>query len=177
MRNWLCDIWSSRIFCILIALHMILPSISIAGEFTVIRVYDGDTVKSKGHDIDIKVRLAGIDSPETSKKKRDPGQPCGDEAKKYLTGLILNRVVDIRGYGFCPYNRILGVIFLDRKNINLEMVKQGLAVVYSGRQPRGFDITPYREAEMEARKAGRGMWSRGGKYISPKEWRVSKRKR
>ena len=150
---------------------------SPTGQFTVIRVFDGDTVKSNGHGIDIKVRLAGIDAPEIFRKTRDPGKSYGNKAKKYLTGLILNRVVDIKGYGFCPYNRILGVIFLDRKNINLEMVKQGLAVVYSGRQPRGFDITPYREAEMEARKAGRGMWSRGGKYISPKEWRERKKKK
>ena len=75
----------------------------------------------------------------------------------------MNRVVDIKGYGICPYNRILGVIFLDRKNINLEMVKQGLAAVYKGRQPYGFDITTYRQAEIEAKKAGRGMWSQSGK--------------
>ena len=93
----------------------------------------------------------------------------------YLAGLILNKAVDIKGYGFCPYNRILGVIFLDRKNINLEMVRQGLAVVYRGRQPCGFDIVPYREAETEARKAGRGIWSRGEKYVSPKEWRERNR--
>ena len=77
--------------------------------------------------------------------------------------MILNRVVDIKGHGFCPYNRILGVIFLNEKNINLEMVKQGLAVVYRGRQPCGFDITPYREAEMDARKTGRSVWSQSGK--------------
>jgi endonuclease YncB( thermonuclease family) len=47
-----------------------LPTTSAAGLFKVVRVYDGDTVKAVGHDIEIKVRLVGIDAPETSKGKR-----------------------------------------------------------------------------------------------------------
>jgi len=38
-------------------------SVSFAGQFKVVRVYDGDTIKAVGHDIEIKVRLVGIDSP------------------------------------------------------------------------------------------------------------------
>ena len=177
MNTSLCGIRPSKIFCILIALYIILPSASIAGQFTVIRVYDGDTIKSKGHDIDIKVRLVGIDAPETSRKKRAPGQPYGNKAKRYLAGLILNKMVDIKGYGLCPYNRVLGIIFLDGKNINLEMVKQGLAEVYRGKHPHDFDIIPYRRAEVEAREAARGMWSQGEEYISPKEWRKRNRRK
>ena len=37
--------------------------LSIAGQFKVTKVYDGDTVKAEGHDIEIKVRLVGIDAP------------------------------------------------------------------------------------------------------------------
>ena len=74
------------------------------------------------------------------------------KAKKYLTGLILNKVVDIKGYGLDPYNRILGVIYMDGKNINLEMVRAGLAEVYKGRPPHGFNMKPYQQAEVEAWK-------------------------
>jgi endonuclease YncB( thermonuclease family) len=45
------------------------------------------------------------------------------------------------------------------KNINLEMGRAGLAIAYRGRLPKGFDLTPYLEAETEAREAKRGMWS------------------
>ena len=83
----------------------------------------------------------------------------------------MNKTVDVKGYGLGRYNRILGVIFLNGKNINLEMVREGLAEVYRGKPPRGLDIGPYRQTEAEAIKAGRGMWSLGDKYISPKEWR------
>ena len=74
-----------KILFILIASLLLLPPISLAAQFKVTRVYDGDTVKASGHDIEIKVRLVGIDSPETSKKKRDPGQPYSQQGKKYLT--------------------------------------------------------------------------------------------
>jgi endonuclease YncB( thermonuclease family) len=150
---------------------VILPTLSLAGEFKVTRVYDGDTIKAKGHDIEIKVRLAGIDAPETSRKKKEPGQPFSQQSKKYLAELVLNKTVDIKGYGLDGYSRILGVIYLEGKNINLEMIKEGLAEAYRGRPPHGFDPAPYRNAEREARAEKRGMWSLGDKYISPKKWR------
>lgn len=162
---------------ILAAFMFLMPSFSSAGQFKVTRVYDGDTVKAEGHEIEIKVRLVGIDSPETSKKKRDPGQPYSQRAKKYLAKMVLNKVVDIKGYGVGPFNRPLVVIYLNGKNINLEMVKAGLAEVYRGRAPHKFPLLPYWQAEKEARDDKRGMWSQGDEYVSPKAWRKIKRKK
>jgi endonuclease YncB( thermonuclease family) len=65
----------------------------------------------------------------------------------------------------------LGEVFIEGKNVNLEMVKEGLAEVYRGKPAQGQDVGPYWEAEQEARKAGRGMWVLGAKYVSPREWR------
>ncbi len=76
----------SKIHVILAAFLFLLPTVSLAGQFKVTRVSDGDTVKAEGHDIVIKVRLVGIDAPETSKKKRDPGQPYSQKAKGTLQG-------------------------------------------------------------------------------------------
>ena len=87
----------SLIASISIILLFALPLLSLAGQFKVIRVHDGDTVKARGHDIEIKVRLVGIDAPEKPKKKRQPGQPFCQESKKYLAGLILNKTVGIKG--------------------------------------------------------------------------------
>ena len=56
------------------------------------------------------------------------------------------------------------------------MLKQGLAEVYRGKHPHGFDVTPYQKAEVEAREAERGVWSQG-EYISPKKWRKRHRKK
>ena len=162
---------------LLLIIIPLLSSFVLAGQFKVTRVYDGDTIKAEGYDIEIKVRLVGIDSPERSKKKRNPGQPFSQKAAAYLSGLVLNKTVDIKDYGPGPSNKVLGVIYLGGKNINLEMVKAGLAEVYRGIAPHKFNLLPYWQAEKEAKDDMRGMWSLGDKYISPKVWRKTHRGR
>ena len=151
---------------------LIFPSLSLAGEFKVTRVYDGDTILVvRDHRVIRKVRLVGIDAPETSQKKYQPGQPYSQQATKYLSSLVLNRTVSITSYELNVYNLVLGVVFWEGININLEMVRSGLAEVYRGNSPKGLDLQPYWKAEKEAKAAMRGMWSLGDKYVSPKEWR------
>ncbi len=162
------------ILLILLAVFICHPTTSSAGLFKVVRVYDGDTIKAVGYDIEIKVRLVGIDAPETSKGKRKSGQPFGRQAEKHLASLVLNKMVDIKGYGSDRYGRILAEIYIDDKNVNLEMVKTGYAEVYSGRSPRGLYMKEYKKAEDGARGSGQGIWSQGDNYISPALWRKSK---
>ena len=88
----------------------------------------------------------------------------------------MNKSVDVRSYGNDRYGRTLGDVFVNGMTVNLEMVKAGLAEVYRGRPPKGLDLKPYWDAEAGVKKAGRGMWSLGDKYISPKEWRRMHRK-
>ena len=73
--------------------------------------------------------------------------------------------------------RILGVVYLNGKNINLEMIRAGLAEVYRGGRPRGLNLDPFWLAEKEASEALRGIWSLGDEYISPREWRRMYKKR
>jgi len=51
------------------------------------------------------------------------------------------------------------------------MVKAGLAEAYRGKPAHGFDNDLFQRAEDETRNVGKGMWSLGDKYISPREWR------
>ena len=172
MRNCL------KITFSLILLLLFLPILSLAGEFKVTRVYDGDTILVVRDRTDIrKVRLVGIDAPETSRKRYEPGQPYSQQSKKYLTSLVLNRTVTITSYDLDVYNRVLGVVFWEGININLQMVRSGLAEVYRGNPPKGLDLEPYWKAEKQAKAAMRGMWGLGDKYISPKEWRRMQRER
>ena len=137
----------------------------------VLRVFDGDTVRVSDATGNGLVRLLGIDAPETSKSRGQPGQPFSARSRQYLTRRILNRCVQIEAYGVDRYGRRLAVIHLAGANINLEMVAQGLAEVYRGRTPRGFDRRPYRKAAETARREGRGMWAQGRSYRSPMEWK------
>jgi micrococcal nuclease len=148
----------------------------IAGKFKVTKVYDGDTIMAEGHDIVTYVLLAGIDAPEISSPSQEPGQPYAQAAKRYLERLILNKAVEIKGYGIAPYpyNQLIGEVYVGTENINISMLKKGLAEVSVGEPPTGLDIAPYLEAEKEAKESGQGMWSLGDNYVSPSEWRKAR---
>jgi len=111
----------------------------------------------------MEVRLAGIVTPGISRMERSQGQKRSQGAKEYLAEVILNRVVEIKGYGLDQHDRVLGEVFLRGKNINVEMVRTGLAEVCRGKPPMSFDLEPYWKAEQKARTAGRGIWTLGEK--------------
>jgi endonuclease YncB( thermonuclease family) len=152
---------------------LVFSCLSFAEEFRVTMVYDGDTVKAETSDIVIYLMLVGIDAPEVSNQVDQKDQAFGQEAKKFLSSMILNKTVVLEGYGTVPYpdNNIISVLYLKGKNINLEMVKHGMAEVCRQHLPEGFDIGPYLRAEKEAREVKNGMWILGENYISPTLWR------
>ena len=157
---------------LLTALVLALNSaLCLAGEYQVSRVVDGDTLIIKKGATPLTIRLVGIDAPETSKKKHEPGQPYSQQSTKHLAKLVLNQPADVKSYGADRYGRILGEVFVDGKNVNIEMVKAGLAEVYRGTPASGQNVGPYWEAEQEAKRTGKGMWVQGEKYVSPREWR------
>ena len=87
----------------------------------VIRVVDGDTVyvldsKKQQHNI----RMAGIDAPEK-------GQPFSKAATKFLKKLVAGKQVCVEWYKKDRYQRLVGVVFYNNKDINYEMVKHGYA--------------------------------------------------
>lgn len=86
------------------------------------RIVDGDTIKINGNDT---IRLLGINTPER-------GELYYKEAKEFLEKLILNKTIKIeRGKEDRDmYGRLLRYVFLENENINLELVKNGLANPY-----------------------------------------------
>ena len=149
-----------------------VSSFCFADQYKVIRVYSGDTIKVEDQNSIVKIRLIGIDAPETGDEAEQPGQPLSEESRIYLSRMVFKKSVDIISYGYDIENRILGVVHLDRKNINLEMVSAGMAEVYPGKAPSGFDLAPFRRAEQTARQDKKGIWSLGEKYVSPRTWRA-----
>jgi endonuclease YncB( thermonuclease family) len=148
----------------------------LAGQFKVTKVYDGDTIMAEGHDIVIYVLLAGIDAPELSSEDKELDQPYARVAKRYLETMILNKSVEIKGYGIgaYPYNHLIGEVYVENSNVNIAMLAKGLAEVSSGEPPSGLDIGRYEEVERTAKASGMGMWSLGDKYVSPSEWRKAR---
>ena len=86
------------------------------------RVVDGDTIETGNH---VKIRLLGINCPEK-------GEEYYAEAKSFLESLILNKTIELESgkENRDLYNRSLRYIFIDGKNANLELIKNGLANAY-----------------------------------------------
>lgn len=139
-------------------------------QFKVLKVFDGDTIKVTRVDLIFKIRLVGIDSPELGFKGQKT-QPFSQKAKQHLTGLLKNKKVRIKSYGTDAYNRQLAEVFSGNKNINIEMIRAGLAEVYKGRRPKKLDSQIYLKEEARARKTGKGMWIQDRLYKSPRQWR------
>ena len=135
----------------------------IIGRCTKVR--DGDTIHvvTDGN-VKFKVRLDRIDAPEKD-------QPYGKESTAYLTSLIRGKTVRVEWVKKDQYGRVLGIVYLDKADINLTMVETGNAWHYSY-----FDKTPaYSAAEFAAKSKKLGLWA-AEDPINPYEWRRNKRK-
>jgi endonuclease YncB( thermonuclease family) len=164
-------------FLTIAAYHHALAQQQIIEGF-VTKVSDGDTIQViTDNKTKLKVRLSGIDCPETPKinqktgKINKPGQPFSQEAHDFTTDLILGKRVKIIVYGKDKYRRDLGFIFKDDLNINLELVKKGLAEVYRGKGAIKVYRIELEKAEKESRDNHRGIWTLGDNYESPAKFR------
>jgi endonuclease YncB( thermonuclease family) len=129
------------------------------------QVVDGDTLQIAGE----RVRLHGIDAPESrqSCSLSGVGWPCGQNAKRVLTGVIDGRVVTCRGDRRDRYGRLIAVCYIGTDDLNARMVRDGWALAYRRYAP---DYVPQ---ETEARAAGSGIWQ--GQFLEPWEWRRQRR--
>lgn len=132
-------------------------------EFTVVKVVDGDTL-----DIDIpdgkyrtiRIRLLGIDTPETAKSPRGE-MYYGPEASQFTKDTVLGKhVVIILNENANPrdkYGRLLAYIKLpDGRILNEELISNGFAYAYTiFKHP---DYEKYIELEEAARKGKKGLW-------------------
>jgi len=134
------------------------------------KIYDGDSLKVSGAGLTLMVRLVGIDAPETGGKKHSP-QPFSRKAKEAFSRMIAHTPFTLKSYGTGGYNRVLAELFVGGRNINLELLRLGLAEVYQGKMQAGLDKKAYLGAQEQAKKSSRGIWSLGNNYESPRLWR------
>ena len=130
----------------------------------VVKVADGDTITVlDASKTQHKIRLQGIDAPEK-------GQAFGKVSRQYLAGMVAGREVRVAWQKRDRYQRILGTVFVDGKEANLEMLKAGLAWHY-----KKYDSTPaYAQVEYEARAKKVGLWG-DPNQIPPWEFRKAKK--
>ena len=111
----------------------------------------------------MEVRLAGTIIPQGPRIETGQGQTYNRRARECLSELVKNKVVHVKAYGVDKRDRILAEVYLGELNINLEMIRAGVAVVDRVNPPAILDLQPYFRVEEEARQAQQGVWALAGK--------------
>jgi endonuclease YncB( thermonuclease family) len=120
-------------------------------------VYDGDTVLlTTREESRLKVRLYGIDAPETRKPDK-AGQPYGEVARRTLMYKIMGRQVSAEIMDIDQYKRAVAVIRYAGRDINREMVGEGMAWAYR-QYLQGTYEAEYIGSENRARSRRAGLW-------------------
>lgn len=140
----------------------------ISGKVT--KVHDGDSIHvTPAGENRVIIRLAAIDAPEVR-------QAHGIQSRDHLRQLILNKQVTARCNKLDKYQRQVCVVVYGDEDINLKMLKAGLAWYYErfkDEQSRRDQIN-YRKAAKIAKAQQLGLWH-DTTAIPPWEFRALQR--
>lgn len=137
----------------------------------VVGISDGDTLTLlDAANSQHKIRLAGLDSPERT-------QPFGQVCKQSLSDLAYDRVVAVESSKLDRYGRIIGKVFVNGQDVNLEQIRYGCGWHYKKYQNDQSldDRLNYNRAEATAKASRTGLWADNGP-VPPWDWRKARRK-
>jgi micrococcal nuclease len=152
-----------------------LNALTIEGK--VVKVSDGDTIEVSSRGYLYKIRLMGIDTPESSRNakfKRDISKyyqnnefnifikippskllDLGQEAKREMYRLVYGKIVKVEIEKVDRYGRGLGWVWLGDTLVNAYMVRKGLARPYMlSFSSKYYSLIKSAEAEAKANKRG-----------------------
>ena len=140
---------------------------AVAGPSTLVSVGDGDNIRVTGaNGQKVTIRMACIDAPETAQGE------SGAQATLVLKQLLGAGPVEIRPQTVDRYGRTVAEVFVSGRNVNLEMVRLGMAYAYR-QYLSGCDENAYLGAEGQAERYRQGVW-RWGNEVKPWDFRKSR---
>ena len=154
----------SRLFLVLALLNSAAWADVIKGR--VVRVSDGDTiVVLDAKKVQHKIRLAGIDAPESK-------QAFGQVSKQGLADLVANKTVTVETNKKDRYGRLVGKVLVGNQDVCLSQLELGLAWFYRQYQNELSDADRklYEDAEATAKDLKLGLW-RDPAPVPPWEFR------
>jgi micrococcal nuclease len=128
---------------------------SVLQPAQVISTGDGDTLRISRNGKPTTVRLACIDAPESSQA------PWGQQSANRLKHLLpAGQAVQLRELSSDRYGRAVGELFIGNQSVNLTMVRDGQAVVYT-EYLSGCPETKnlYLSAQVQAKARKLGFWN------------------
>lgn len=123
------------------------------------RVVDGDTVDGiidLGFNVStsLRIRLAGIDAPESRTRNLDEKR-YGIEAKERLEEIVSgDGELTIQSHGLGKYGRVIGVLFMDDRSVNRQLIDEGYAIEYQG--SKKIEVSELLEKLDNARSSKKG---------------------
>lgn len=136
---------------------------TVSPYLDITKIVDGDTFwVNDGTENGVKVRLIGIDAPETRKVKGKLPDPFGKQSTAYLKKLIGNQQVrlefDVSRTD--QYGRTLAYAYLpDGTFINADMVKNGYAMIMTV-PPNVKYAIEFAKLQEAARMRRKGLWNK-----------------
>ena len=129
-------------------------------DYIVSRIVDGDTIELSNREM---VRYIGIDTPEIREKKNSEWvynpRPYAEEAKAFNQKLVEGKSVrlefDVQKMD--KYKRLLAYVYIGDKMVNIEMVREGFAMIYTY-PPNVKYSQRFLDAQIEARDSKKGLW-------------------
>lgn len=122
------------------------------------RVVDGDTIIVNIDGKKERIRLIGVDTPET-KHPSKPVQYFGKEATAFTKSMVEGKKVML-GYDYQlrdRYDRLLAYVYLeDETFLNAEIIKQGYGFAYTKFNFKYLE--EFRRYEKEAKEHRVGLW-------------------
>lgn len=118
-----------------------------------VRAIDGDTLEILSSGQSFRVRLQGIDAPES---RQDFGRAAKDTLATCATGKVSVHYNKTDRYG-----RLVGTVYADGTDCNLNQLHQGMAWHYKAyaHEQSETERETYAQAENTARTAQKGLWA------------------
>ena len=129
--------------------------------YEIIKVVDGDTIQIRFNGKKERLRLIGIDTPESvhpdETKNTENGELASEYTKSLLTGKSVNLEFDVEERD--QYGRLLAYVYLDGEMINKKLIRDGYAQLETV-PPNVKYVEEFTALLKEAKEAKRGLWGR-----------------
>ena len=134
----------------------------VQGPFTVTKVVDGDTIWVDNNGQRLKIRMIGLDTPETVDPRKPVqcfGREASAQAKAILSGQLVYLEIDPSQDTIDRHGRTLGYLWTSSGRLfNLDMIADGYAYEYTYDLPYRYQAD-FKAAEADASANDHGLWS------------------
>ncbi len=130
--------------------------------YSVKKVIDGDTIEIERYGKAEKVRMIGIDTPETLDPRKPVqcfGKEASDKSKDLLSGGRVRLEFDPIVGEKDKYNRLLAYVWSNNELVNLKLIKEGYANEYTYRSQSYKYQNEFKNAQAVAKESSIGLWS------------------